>query len=197
MSEDYQFLIKKLKYKEDTKVLTEDDINDNYTLEWPISWVTPEIDESFTDLESDTEIQQDDIVPSKDIPNSITEEKPLVLSQNAKDILSLLWGENTFLQITSLASLFDLTTEYPDEYLEFKSQDTSLYYFGNKKYEEVTDIFFAISQWLPFTINKSNTFWEKSFFINFIIPNKITRTDYLKNFFDWKRNITKWFGYFI
>lgn len=166
MSEDYQFLIKKLKYKEDVKVITQDDINDNYTLEWPASGVTSDIDESFTDLDDDTQNQEDTTTPDSNVSAEDPEEKMLVLSQNGKDMLNLLWGENTYVQATSLASLFDLTTEYPDEYLEFKSQDTSIYYFGNKKYSEVVDIFFAISQWLPFTINKSNTFWEQSFFIN-------------------------------
>lgn len=63
-------------------------------------------------------------------------------------------------------NLFDLTNEYPDEYFEYYSRDLTLYFFTTKKYNDVLDIFEILEAELPFTINKANNVWEKSFYIN-------------------------------
>lgn len=63
-------------------------------------------------------------------------------------------------------NLFDLTNEYPDEYFEYYSRDLTLYFFTTKKYNDVLDIFEILEWELPFTINKANNIWEKSFYIN-------------------------------
>jgi len=62
--------------------------------------------------------------------------------------------------------LFDLTSEYPDEYKEYYSEDLSVYFFWNKSYFEIKDLFNVLGDELPFTINEVNNFWEKSFYIN-------------------------------
>ncbi len=62
--------------------------------------------------------------------------------------------------------LFDLTSEYPDKYFEYYSKDLTLYFFGNKDYEDLRDIFEVLSYELPFSINEVNNFWVKSFYIN-------------------------------
>jgi len=62
--------------------------------------------------------------------------------------------------------LFDLTTEYPDEYIEYYSEYLTIYLFGNKSYDSLKDIFKVLTYELPFTINEVNNFWDKSFYIN-------------------------------
>jgi len=62
--------------------------------------------------------------------------------------------------------LFDLTSEYPDEYYEYYSEYITLYFFGTKAYDDILDIFKTLTYELPFTINETNTFWTKSFYIN-------------------------------
>ena len=62
--------------------------------------------------------------------------------------------------------LFDLTSEYPDNYFEYYSEYLTLYFFGNKPYNEIRDVFEVLTYELPFTLNEVNNFWEKSFYIN-------------------------------
>jgi len=62
--------------------------------------------------------------------------------------------------------LFDLTTEYPDEYIEYYSEYLTIYFFGNKSYDSLKDIFKVLTYELPFSINEVNNFWDKSFYIN-------------------------------
>ncbi len=67
-------------------------------------------------------------------------------------------------------SLFDVTTEYPDEYFEYYSRNLTIYFFPTKKYEDVLDVFKVLSEELPFSINEVNNFWTESFYIN-LNPN--------------------------
>lgn len=62
--------------------------------------------------------------------------------------------------------LFDLTWEYPDKYFEYYNEDINLYFFGNKLYSDMKDIFEVLTYELPFSINEVNNFWSKSFYIN-------------------------------
>jgi hypothetical protein len=62
--------------------------------------------------------------------------------------------------------LFDLTTEYPDEYIEYYSEYLTVYFFGNKPYDDIKDIFKVLTYELPFTINEVDNFGDKSFYIN-------------------------------
>jgi len=62
--------------------------------------------------------------------------------------------------------LFDLTTEYPDDYIEYYSEYLTLYFFGEKPYDDIKDIFQVLTYELPFSINEVNNFWDKSFYIN-------------------------------
>jgi len=63
-------------------------------------------------------------------------------------------------------SLFDMTTEYPDEYFEYYSENLTLYIFSTKNYKEVVNIFEAFATELPFLLNKTNSIGTNSFFIN-------------------------------
>ncbi len=62
--------------------------------------------------------------------------------------------------------LFSITSEYPDPYLEWFSENLSLYSFPTKSFQDVYDIFDVLSFELPISLNRVNNFWSQSFFIN-------------------------------
>lgn len=63
-------------------------------------------------------------------------------------------------------SMFNLTTEFPDDYYEYYSPELTLYILSTKNYRETVNIFEAMATELPFFINKTNSFGTNSFFIN-------------------------------
>lgn len=89
----------------------------------------------------------------------------VVLWKIYKEILKL-FSSYDLKELEINTTLFDITTEYPDNYLEYYSKELTLYFFPTKKYSEVYDIFDTLRHELPFTINETNNFWEKSFYIN-------------------------------
>lgn len=86
--------------------------------------------------------------------------------------------------------LFDLTWEYPDDYFEYYWNDMSLYFFWNKSYIDLRDIFEVLTYELPFKLKEVNNFWTSSFYINLdtlfeddyirIVIQKSNRTFWLK-----------------
>lgn len=84
------------------------------------------------------------------------------------------------------SSLFDITTEYPDDYIEYISKDFIFYYFPTRNYDTIVDIFEAISFDLPFSINKLNNFFWNSFYIN--IDEEVS-DDFVRIVFDYKSNV--------
>lgn len=91
----------------------------------------------------------------------------LILSFDNQTVLDL-FATYKLVKLSSHSSLFDLTTEYPDPYLEYYSTSkwVTLYIFTSKNYTDVLNIFEVISYNLPFKTKKVNNFWDKSFFIN-------------------------------
>jgi len=69
--------------------------------------------------------------------------------------------EFSFLQLKRVFDerlLFDLTQEYPDEYFEYTNDETSIYFFVSRNYDDLVDIFNALSLELPFKLNKTDSF---------------------------------------
>jgi len=97
----------------------------------------------------------------------ISEEKELELWDAEKRILSRFFWYNLD-RVLVKQSLFDLTSEYPDDYFEYLGLDgdMTLYLFWEREYESIREIFEVISYDMPFTLNELNNFWEASFFIN-------------------------------
>ncbi len=63
--------------------------------------------------------------------------------------------------------IFKLTTEFPDErYLEYSSDNLTLYFFINTSYDKIFEIFDVLSYEDSFKINKTNSFWKRSFYLN-------------------------------
>ena len=89
----------------------------------------------------------------------------IVLWPDEEKILNL-FNEYKLKKLLVHPSLFDMTTEYPDEYFEYYSENLTLYIFSTKNYKEVVNIFEAFATELPFLLNKTNSIGTNSFFIN-------------------------------
>lgn len=76
------------------------------------------------------------------------------------------FSEYDLTQIELHPRLFDLTSEYPDNYFEYYSEYLTLYFFWNKPYDEIKDVFQVLTYELPFSINEVDNFADKSFYIN-------------------------------
>ncbi len=82
-----------------------------------------------------------------------------------QDILDL-FADYDLWKLEVSANLFDVTNEYPDNYYEYAWKKWfTLYLFTTKDYNGVLDVFKVIQN--RFTVNETNNFGEKSFYINF------------------------------
>jgi len=146
-NEDYRFFVKKLKYSWEVV-----EINDAKTI-------------SDTDNFEDSEIAtvKPEVITVPDTP----ETQLLTLWDNEKKILSKFFSYELE-RVLIYQSLFDLTSEYPDDYFEYIGIDGDivLYMFPTREYDQILEVFDVISYDLPFEINAVNNFWEASFYIN-------------------------------
>jgi hypothetical protein len=166
VSEDYRFFVKKIKYPwevvyENTQqvddservILVENDSETTTTIDSNIVIVGQE---GFTFL--DAIWRKEDIWDEDEsLPELTFRENEIIEKFKDKFVLS---------NDISTTSLFDITTEYPDEYHEYFNKHMSLYIFSTKTYEQVYSIFDVLTYELPYSINETNNFWEKSFYIN-------------------------------
>lgn len=83
-------------------------------------------------------------------------------------------------------SLFDMTTEFPDDYFEYYSENLTLYIFPTKNYKETVSIFEAFATELPFLLNKTDSIGTNSFFIN-VKPE--FQDDYVRIVFEYKQKV--------
>jgi len=146
-NDDYRFFVKKLKYSDE--IITVDSGN------------------KISDEKDIIDIPLEPEVSTVKVEDFIPEEKELILTDNEKRILSNFLSYNLE-RIDIHSSLFDLTTEYPDDYFEYIGQDGDiiLYLLPTRKYEQIFEVFDVISYDLPFELNEVNNFWQRSFFIN-------------------------------
>ena len=178
ISADYRFFLKNLKKNELTIEEQSNFLNDDF------SYNTKKVDENEGDkitdenekseiddikLEDNIEIvktsNENNLIFSDDKDNKVKIKNNVSLWKNYKDILDIF--SNYDLQALELnTNLFDITDEYPDNYLEYYSKELTLYFFPTKTYKEVYDIFSVLEFELPFKMNAANNFWEESFFVN-------------------------------
>lgn len=160
-SDDYKFFIKKVKDPEkvvyvekDDKILVDEITKDKREIK---TWTKTIINTwSINDLNK------------KDTKN-ISNSWQILLWEQYQKILDYFSDYNLWkLEILTDERLFDVTDEYPDEYYEYYSKNLTLYLFTTKSYNDILDIFKVISSTDSsiFSINESNSFWDKSFFIN-------------------------------
>lgn len=151
-SSDYQNFIKRV--KKETSVNTQ-----TWTIE-NFSWNNNNRENYFSwTIESKEEknISQNEVQ---------AENEEVKLWKSYQEILDL-FKDYDLKKVDVSVNLFDLTNEYPDAYYEFYSPKLTVYFFTSKNYSDLYDIFKVLELELPFKLNASNSFWERSFFINF------------------------------
>lgn len=125
--------------------------------------------ENLKTNENTKETEKKDITIEKIIEKTeIKKEEPkteIKLWKNYTDIVDL-FSKYKLEPLELNTNLFDITNEYPDKYFEYYSRNLTLYLFPTKNYNEILDIFTVLETELPFKINETNNFWDKSFYIN-------------------------------
>ncbi len=122
--------------------------------------IKEEILKQVQDDNKDLEVEKPTI---KEVKKEVKQE--IKLWKNYKEILNKFRSYNLE-QLTLNTNLFDITNEYPEKYFEYYSRDFTLYFFPGKDYDEILDIFKVLKLDLPISINQTNKFWDKSFYIN-------------------------------
>lgn len=151
-SSDYQNFIKRV--KKETSVNTQ-----TWTIE-NFSWNNNNRENYFSwtiEPKEEKNISQNEVQ---------VEKEEVKLWKSYQEILDL-FKDYDLKKVDVSVNLFDLTNEYPDAYYEFYSPKLTVYFFTSKNYSDLYDIFKVLELELPFKLNASNSFWERSFFINF------------------------------
>ncbi|MDD3145640.1 MAG: hypothetical protein PHV23_06070 [Candidatus Gracilibacteria bacterium] len=157
VSDDYRVFLKNLKNEEVVIEEKPSFINDDFSKKEETN-----LDENIEIVKPDNE---NNIIFNKLDDNKVEIKSNVSLGKNYLDILDLF--SNYDLQELELnTNLFDITSEYPDNYLEYYSKDLTLYFFPTKNYKDVYDIFSVLEYELPFKINELNNYGDNSFFIN-------------------------------
>lgn len=158
MSEDYRFFIKKIKYSDSVIYESKLSINDKDTTLSEI-----DIEESLVvSLVPEEETEEVEVADTSGLQflsdiETPSQEQEISLSNVEQDILDL-FSEYDLKELKKHASLFDISTEYPDDYFEYFSKDLVIYFFSTKSYSEVFDIFEVLSYDLPYDLNEVNNF---------------------------------------
>ncbi len=179
ISPTYGDYFKNVKY--DWSEINKNVQNDN-KIKWVSSYtwsnfVIPDINEDF---ENNTNLVEEEysVAPKeKTLSNNLIDEETLTAWDELdfkddsvkQEVLDLFVDfDLTQKEESQNSSLFWLTNEYPYEYDEYYSRDRkmSLYFFKDKEYLDILNVFDVISYNLFFKVKKVNNFWDKSFYIN-------------------------------
>ena len=209
LSDNYRYFLQSLKYDDITDYKVNDEFKiDILDLEKDVvkapkdnlfSWLSDNFWEETKKIEKTITIKNSNdekIVERKDFYEEPEEKSEFI---DAREELKLTNIEKKILEsfnwydlkeVDLHPRLFDLTWEYPDEYFEYYAKDINLYFFWNKSYSDLVDIFTVLTYELPFSVNEVNNFWSKSFYINLdelfedeyirIVLEKSNRTFWLK-----------------
>jgi hypothetical protein len=79
------------------------------------------------------------------------------MSEIERGVLEMLEEKFVLSENPEPTSLFDITTEYPDEYREYANKHLSLYMFSSKSYAQVYNIFEVLKYELPYTLNQTDS----------------------------------------
>lgn len=154
ISDDYRYFLKDLKNKNNISEVVEVK-NDK-----PLNLETDDTIEVVKVSDQNEEVFVDSSEKVVELKKDIN------LWQNYKEIISLFNNIYDLKELELNTNLFDITDEYPDNFMEYYSKDMTLYLFPTKSYSEVNDIFTVLQGELPFEINEINNFWDNSFYIN-------------------------------
>ncbi len=190
-NDEYKFFVKKIKYSDEVvyvkdglnvsewtwaianceNLLRQKDLNND----WVMDFTSDSIEPWIMDMEEKRNLAKE----------KKEEEKKATMSVVGIYILDKL-SNFGLRKIDEHPSLFDLTTEYPDNYLEYDSEDLVLYYFPTKDYNWVLEVFKALAHELPYTINEVNNFYWESFYINI---EEDFKDNYVRFIFNYENNV--------
>ncbi len=71
--------------------------------------------------------------------------------------------------------IFWITSEFFGSYLRYATQSFEIYFFVEASYEELYNFFDVVAYDLPISLNQTNSFWRRSFFINLDAPDDFVR----------------------
>jgi len=183
-SDNYRYFLQSLKYDKDVKYKINDefkisiedtykDINTDNKQNDLFTWLS----NNFVKKTTKKHIKKDLIENKSNAPwkwkkeiinkksEFIDSYEKIKLTNIEKQILKS-FEKHNLKEIDLHPRLFDLTWEYPNEYFEYYGKDINLYFFWNKLYSDIKDIFEVLTYELPFSINEIDNFWKKSFYIN-------------------------------
>jgi len=175
------------------KVNIKDDIviNNFSNNTWSMSDIDNSIDSNTWRIitEIDNNINIDDELKDLDNEeNKIKEEENKLNTQD--NIIELSLVDKKFLsnfkkywlvESDYFSSLFDITNEYPEKYIEYTWSKLDIIFFLDQDYQKIVDFFDVVSFDLPFSIKEVNNFWDKSFYINLDNSDSYVRIVLLKN----------------
>ena len=162
VSDDYRVFLKNLKNDEVVVIENPPFVNDDFPSLSETKKEEPKLDEDIEIVKPDNE---NNIIFNKLDDNKVQIKNNVSLWRNYLDILDL-FSDYDLQELELNTNLFDITSEYPDNYLEYYSKDLTLYFFPTKTYKDVVDIFKVLEYELPLKINEFNNYWDNSFFIN-------------------------------
>ncbi len=176
VSDDYRNFLKQLKSDDNQNILINSEIEEEKTQNKSWTWTDTKTNDSnilneekeSSDLQNDKQDYEDKVLESYSDDNQNEGDIPtreIKLWKNYQKILNLFTSYD-LVRMEVNTNLFDITDEYPDDYLEYYSKNLTLYFFTTKRYTDLKDIFMVLEDELPFTINEVNNFWDNSFFIN-------------------------------
>ena len=163
-SEEYRFFLKKLKYPEELVYEDTGLIDDSERLlGWDSSswWSQRAVDVEPSSTEWMTFL---DALSGKQIIRK--DEKALPDTTASEEYFLSLFSTFNPGKLETYSNVFGVTTEYPDPFHEWYSAGVSIYAFSTKSYDEVRNIFQAISFDASFELNEVDNFWERSLYIN-------------------------------
>lgn len=167
---DYRYFLKNLKQDKSVEI-ADKIISDNYSLNNELL-LDKNKDLGSENKDLDDALKNDVSTYNKENLNEETisinnsrEKEKVKITEVDKEVFNL-FKQYSFNELELHSRLFDLTSEYPYDYKEYYTKDFNIYFFWDRKYSELLDIFEVLTYELPFTINEVNNFWDKSFYIN-------------------------------
>lgn len=171
---DYQNFIKSIKYDETAQ---KTDIDNVFFTDEEPQKQTECICENNTNLEQKNE--NEDIftstenIESQNLQDLINSELQESYSGVINETLELFWSGNLILKQYSWDyKIFWLTDEYPKKYVTYLNKKYEIYMFLEDNYDNLYNLFTYLWNELSFEVNRTNSFWNRSFFIN--TPDKNT-----------------------
>lgn len=168
ISDDMRFFIKSLKHPWVTPYTPEKFIDDEYKI--------AQCD--YLSYEQKIQSLQDEIAflkqtktgfsNSGSLKNGTGTQSSGTLLQTEKNVMLTSFSGVVFQEklYDDFFQIFGITDEFPKKYITFLAPDIEMYSFYESSYDDVYTFFDVVSYDLPLTLNKTNTFGERSFFIN-------------------------------